>query len=1069
MSGPSLVTLSYQSEPPPLDPAAADPTPPPAPADPALAERERFMDDTLRRAAEQAHDPRTGHSGFKLPPALVTTPQVKSHPATQYALFRLNPEVMARPVIESVMRFYGGKPVTVDHRTHLDNEVAAALGWPPSLGPDGQPRPLSRARIRDADLYQGVLDEDQTEQIEKVSGKIVQLGGKHASFTVLPVVCDLPGEASRMAATPVFKVEGRDGRTHYVDHRGLDYDSLDDYRHHNDLPRGDHRLVMPQDGEWQLDARGRPKLFVGQARLESTLERARREYHVDTAVAGAGLVAGTLAAVGGSSAGGVGGAPGALLAKGSLGLLAAQGVGLLASVHGIGVTADRLRDRLQHGDDMNPFSNPAAGLEEASILFGGASLATQSLRGATTALGTLVRQEGAASDQALKVGNAALARSSRAAQVDWGVKLVQVEEATRPFATKPVRYAMNAGNAGFFAHGATEFTSRYAERPADENAAAAVQLIPGFISTAHTAARMTRAVFGPPPGAGVPTPAGTPTGTGTTNSNTHTNTNTTTSTSTSTTTSPASSSSGTATSATTPPAGAHPSAGQTAKVLGGSAAATLAFGAAGAVGQKLQVLGDPVANDLRAFATRATVGLVRTYKGTRLAEHVKQLDAGHQPKKHLDALESTLVKRAGAWGIPHADREAYRQAIATVRAELRGGRTSGFDADAIATLKKANAAAIWASDTRAGKIADGTVAATFAYSNGVSLAWLAKGGFKADDIGSYVSTLALVGNFSNAMRGPVPYLSRALGLPGFPGSKAFRDYGLFASGAYTAGAAAYMGHGLSKAQGLLDVGKALSVGVFGLGTGAPVWRDVVKPTLWPGSPTATFKVDPGFLTSGGILGLAAFGLTQVEVKQREAQAAAEAASRPTPQARADAGTTPAASHADATRDAGTTSDAGTPRVPQGMARVPPGTPRVPPTGPIPDAGTTPPSDLDTPDAARPVASREPEPAASPDRTAADAHAEPEKPTVVVVDPNDRHTTTLWAIARHNVDTLLSSAEIDSLPRHKEAMLGIERLVDYNPQYHFDLKLLNGQPGDGPGDPDTLNPKRHREFRLTPER
>ncbi len=126
-------------------------------------------------------------------------------------------------------------------------------------------------------------------QIDAVSNRIRELGGDQARVTVIPVT--VTNNDYGAATYAVFRVEGTNGQSQFVDHNGLKYSSLEDWTNGNRLPEG--KMTFPagmQLGNQTLETRNTPGV------IDTIGERAGQI--ADGVAMAAGIVAGVAVIVG---------------------------------------------------------------------------------------------------------------------------------------------------------------------------------------------------------------------------------------------------------------------------------------------------------------------------------------------------------------------------------------------------------------------------------------------------------------------------------------------------------------------------------------------------------------------------------------------------------------------------------------------------------------------------------------------------------------------------------------------------------------------------------------------------
>jgi hypothetical protein len=312
-----------------------------------------------------------------------------------YKLFEANPKVMAQGLINEHYLQYG-EPITMQGSTHLRNEVGFALGWPPSRQ-IGASAASQNARLNE-DLFSSGLTQQQRDMHKATVDQIIDVGGENARVTVLPVVYALDERGGGIVKTAIFKVEGDGGTVKFVDEQGRRYNDLTDYRANNTLPVEGVNLVMAEDGNFSLDDNGNVKLFVGDARTETDWQEFRREWHVDTVVGVAGVVAGVVVTLG--SAGVLSGAGAAIVVGSATTFL----VG--ASVYGAVTSAQSLQNQAAHGVSINFITNRQARLDWLNLGASVLAIPTVGAAGRAAVLATRAAQAGRAADHAKDAGDA---------------------------------------------------------------------------------------------------------------------------------------------------------------------------------------------------------------------------------------------------------------------------------------------------------------------------------------------------------------------------------------------------------------------------------------------------------------------------------------------------------------------------------------------------------------------------------------------------------------------------------------------------------------------------------------
>ncbi len=242
---------------------------------------------------------------------------------------------LATPRAEDFLEGRGDDPIALGG-TNLENTIGFAFGLPP----EGIPEDETQAELeaREAAVAAGEHSYyDGNEDVEAVADQIREVGGEPPEVTVLPVQYYDDGVA---VSVPLFRVQDEEtGEDRFVDNAGRRYDSFDDWRSNNQLPPGkmtypvDGHLARGDDGEIRLATRNTPETVdsVGE-HITGVLDR--------------------VALVGGIIAGGA-------LLIGSGGTAAPIVLGG-AAAWGAYRSGDRLLDRYQHGQSINPITDGAA-------------------------------------------------------------------------------------------------------------------------------------------------------------------------------------------------------------------------------------------------------------------------------------------------------------------------------------------------------------------------------------------------------------------------------------------------------------------------------------------------------------------------------------------------------------------------------------------------------------------------------------------------------------------------------------------------------------------------------------
>lgn len=312
-----------------------------------------------------------------------------------YKLFQDNPQVMAQGLINEHYQRYKD-PILMQDRTHLGNEVAIALGWPPSRKIDS-PGAAAYARLHE-DIFSAGLTEQQRTMHQAVVDQITELGGNHAKVTVLPVVYGLNERGGGVVKTALFKVDCTDGTVKYVDETGRRYNDLKDYRDNNtSLPVDGAKAVIPEGGSYSLDASGNVKLQVQEANHESGWDKFSRSNAVNWAIGGASVLAGIVLTVGSG---------GTLIAAGATLVL----VG--GSMFGAATSAKNLHDRASHGQSIS-LSDSQARLDWLNLGASAFALPTMGVAGKAARLGLQAKGATEAGDAALHASAKAWERAGK--------------------------------------------------------------------------------------------------------------------------------------------------------------------------------------------------------------------------------------------------------------------------------------------------------------------------------------------------------------------------------------------------------------------------------------------------------------------------------------------------------------------------------------------------------------------------------------------------------------------------------------------------------------------------------
>lgn len=181
---------------------------------------------------------------------------------------------------------------------------------------------------------------NSTKIIDEVNKEIHDVAGDNASVKAIPIA--YVDKSAGVMPTALFQVTGKDGKTHYIDDRGWDYSSLDDYRHNNALS-DDGTIYVPKNlaGTVAVDSKGIPDVDHFSAHITTTGQKIR--HVVD-------IVAGVATAVGG-----------VILSVGTFGGASIVGGAMVAVGTGwiVGESVDHLNTLADHGRSWSP-TNPEA-------------------------------------------------------------------------------------------------------------------------------------------------------------------------------------------------------------------------------------------------------------------------------------------------------------------------------------------------------------------------------------------------------------------------------------------------------------------------------------------------------------------------------------------------------------------------------------------------------------------------------------------------------------------------------------------------------------------------------------
>ena len=153
-------------------------------------------------------------------------------------------ETFARPVIDRY-RARGTDPQELGGEA-LRNTIGQALGFPPDLLPPADESDAAAEARLAAGFDHAYYGENA--RIDALAARIEQLGGREAEVTIMPVV--VTSDEFGAATFNVFRVEGLDGKTHFVEDvdPNRDYTGFDDWRSNSQLPPG--QMTYAEDLDW---------------------------------------------------------------------------------------------------------------------------------------------------------------------------------------------------------------------------------------------------------------------------------------------------------------------------------------------------------------------------------------------------------------------------------------------------------------------------------------------------------------------------------------------------------------------------------------------------------------------------------------------------------------------------------------------------------------------------------------------------------------------------------------------------------------------------------------------------
>lgn len=204
---------------------------------------------------------------------LIAVPIAQDSADRALAASRQTPEATAD-------RLGGGSGVGIPEELHgaqLDNRVGQAMNLPPEgISADTPPDKLKQLKDEAARGERSFYATgDNAGTVGKITATIRDLGGDTARVTVLPI--QYSSRQTGPVQLPLFRVEGKDGKTWFVDNLGARYDSFGKWTDKNQLPPGNvtypkgGELKPGPDGKVALDSRNTPKTpdTIGEQLLEA--------------------------------------------------------------------------------------------------------------------------------------------------------------------------------------------------------------------------------------------------------------------------------------------------------------------------------------------------------------------------------------------------------------------------------------------------------------------------------------------------------------------------------------------------------------------------------------------------------------------------------------------------------------------------------------------------------------------------------------------------------------------------------------------------------------------------------
>ncbi|MGL4959647.1 MAG: DUF4781 domain-containing protein [Inquilinus sp.] len=204
---------------------------------------------------------------------LIAVPIAQDSADRALAASRQTPEAAAD-------RLGGGSGVGIPEELHgaqLDNRVGQAMNLPPEgISADTPPDKLKQLKDEAARGERSFYTTgDNAGTVGKITATIRDLGGDTARVTVLPI--QYSSRQTGPVQLPLFRVEGKDGKTWFVDNLGARYDSFGKWTDKNQLPPGNvtypkgGELKPGPDGKVALESRNTPKTpdTIGEQLLEA--------------------------------------------------------------------------------------------------------------------------------------------------------------------------------------------------------------------------------------------------------------------------------------------------------------------------------------------------------------------------------------------------------------------------------------------------------------------------------------------------------------------------------------------------------------------------------------------------------------------------------------------------------------------------------------------------------------------------------------------------------------------------------------------------------------------------------